>query len=180
MHVITGKFKGRSLLFNSDDKVRPTKAMVKEALISMFKSKIKDSEVLDLFCGSGAVAIEFISNDAKKAVVIDKDTQIVKKNINNLKIENKIEVYRNDAFLALKIIARKERKFDFIVLDPPYYQGMLNDLLLAITQFAILKPAGIIIVECPQNFDLSDDYLSLKKVKEKKYGLTKVVIYERK
>ena len=82
MRIISGIAKGTKLETLEGENTRPTLDRVKEALFNIIQGYIYDSEVLDLFSGSGALAIESISRGAKKAIVCDnspKAMQIIKK-----------------------------------------------------------------------------------------------------
>ncbi len=82
MKIISGKYKGRILRGFDINGTRPTMDRVKESVFAMIQEYIKDSTVLDLYAGSGNLAIEAISNGAKKAYLVKKD-QLIPYEINN-------------------------------------------------------------------------------------------------
>ena len=71
MKVVAGKYKGRVLLENKFEHIRPTADMVKQALFNKLAFVIEDAVVLDLFCGTGAIGIEALSRGAKEAIFVD-------------------------------------------------------------------------------------------------------------
>ena len=78
---------------------RPTLDRVKESLFNIINSKIEDSVVLDLFAGSGAIGIEFLSRGCKKAYLCDKSKEamkFIKDNINKTKLQENAVVACKD------------------------------------------------------------------------------------
>ena len=89
MRVITGIARGTKLKTIETMLTRPTMDRVKESLFNILQDKIKDSIVLDLFAGSGALGIEALSRGAKKAYFCDKNSEaikVIKENLNKTKL----------------------------------------------------------------------------------------------
>ncbi len=121
MRVISGIARGTKLDTLEGISTRPTLDRVKEALFNIIQNEIYDAKVLDLFSGSGALAIESISRGAKYAVSTDsskKAIEIIKQNVKKTHFENKIKIINKDYKKALEEIS--EEKFNIIFLDPPY------------------------------------------------------------
>ena len=127
MRIISGIFRNKKLYFPKNLKTRPLKDSVKENIFNILKHskkfdiKIKNSNVIDLFAGTGSFGIECISREASKVLFIENDSEALnslKNNIKNLKVENKAVIKSSDAlkFFFHEII---EEKFDLIFLDPP-------------------------------------------------------------
>ena len=175
MKIISGIYKGRVLEGFDIAGTRPTMDRVKESLFGMIQNNIPNSIVLDLFSGSGNLGIEALSQGAKQAYLVDnnkKAINIIKNNINNLKIEN-VKVINDDFKKALKSFS--EEQFDLIFLDPPYKTNYIEESIKLIEKYNVLKKDGVIICES-DNLDrivYSDVY---KAVKEKKYGDKFVVL----
>lgn len=177
MKVISGIFRGRNLDGFNIEGTRPTMDRVKESLFAIIQGYIKDSIVLDLFSGSGNLGIEALSEGAKYAYLVDKNikcVKIIKKNINNLNINN-VKVICLDYKKALYSI---NKKLDLIFLDPPYNTNYIKKSIDLIVKLNLLSNRGLIICE-------SDDLNkiiypnSLKKIKEKKYGDKYIVLLEK-
>ena len=123
MRVISGSARGTVLHSIEDIKTRPTLDRVKESLFNMIQKDIEDSVVLDLFAGSGAIAIEFLSRGASQVYVCDnnpKAVEMIKKNLQKTHLEQRAKVYCKDYKECLKDIQKIQ--FDIIFLDPPYKQ----------------------------------------------------------
>lgn len=166
MRVDAGKYKGRRLLENKYDHIRPTTDKVRQALFVKLQFFVPDARVLDLFCGTGAMGIEAISRGAEKVVFVDKDARSVQMTKNNLKllgIENK--VFKCDALIFLE---RCTEQFDLIILDPPYKSGLYEKVLSKISEKNLLADDGIIVCEHAKEDDF--DYQGFVVQDEKRYG----------
>ena len=176
MRVISGKYKGKNLIGFDIDGTRPTMDRVKESLFGIIQNKIKNSTVLDLFAGSGSLGIEAISNGANEAYFIDNNIElinIIKKNTSGM--NDKIHIMKSDYNNALEILKNSNIKFDIIFLDPPYKLNLINDCLNKIVEYNLLNKDGIIVCEYE---DEVISNLSLKLIKDKKYGSKKIKIFE--
>lgn len=148
MRIITGSAKGIRLKTLEGDTTRPTAERVKEAVFSMLHGDVEGREVLDLFSGSGQMALEALSRGASRAVMLDSSPQairIISENANKTRLADKCDIKRED-YLAY---IRKSRGhcFDLIFLDPPYDSGFYTKALRALVDAEMLKPSSIIICE---------------------------------
>lgn len=178
MRVITGSARGCKLnTVPGDELVRPTSDRVKEAVFSIIQFDIEGRRVLDLFAGSGQLGIEALSRGAQNAVFVDssKDAAaVIKNNLSVTKLTDNASVNITD---ALSYVRSAHGIFDIVFLDPPYNKGLLRKILNEIGK--ILADGGMIICELPFKEDIDDDYPSLKKHREYKYGKSKIVIYRK-
>ena len=177
MKVISGIYKGRNLLGYNLDGTRPTMDRVKESLFVSIQDNIQESIVLDLFSGSGSLAIEALSEGASFAYAVDKSHQAIKiinENIKTIGVKN-CKVILSDYKIVLKEFSSKKIKFDLIFLDPPYATNYIEESLKLISNLKLLNNSGLIICES-NSLDkiIYDD--SFTKIKEKKYGDKWVVI----
>lgn len=175
MRVTSGKYKGRKLIDNTFEHIRPTADVVKQSIFNKLTQEVQDGTVLDLFCGTGALGIEAISRGANEVVFADKDMRSVsltKKNIENLKIKENHKVLKGDYKYILKLLAGK--KFDLIILDPPYKSGVYEEVISLINQYDLLEDNGIIV--CEHNKKDSFDFSPFEVFDEKIYGI-KMVSY---
>lgn len=177
MKVISGIYKGRNLLGYNLDGTRPTMDRVKESLFASIQDNIQESIVLDLFSGSGSLAIEALSEGASFAYAVDKSHQAIKiinENIKTIGVKN-CKVILSDYKTVLKEFSSKKIKFDLIFLDPPYATNYIEESLKLISNLKLLNSSGLIICES-NSLDkiIYDD--SFTKIKEKKYGDKWVVI----
>lgn len=174
MRVTAGKFKGRNLIENKYAHIRPTADVVKQAIFNKLNFIIANSVVLDLFAGTGALGIEALSRGAKEVLFVDKDFRsvaLVKQNLFSLGVT--ADVIRGDYLNAIKFFKSQNKKFDVILLDPPYRSGVYEDCLKAISSYDILSNEGIIV--CEQDKKLNFDFSPFVVESEKIYGIKKVI-----
>lgn len=148
MRVIAGKFKGRTLVTEKGDSIRPTTDRVKENIFNLIQKYVKESCVLDLFAGSGALGIEALSRGAESCVFCDKNSrsiEVLKQNLS--KIDSKYEIFQRDYSFVLGQMASEGRKFNLIFLDPPYNSVDESVLLAKISESNILSENSLIILE---------------------------------
>lgn len=148
MRVISGSARGTVLHSIEDISTRPTLDRVKESLFNIIQNYIEDTTVLDLFAGSGAIGIEFLSRRAKQVYFCDKSSKavaMIEKNLEKTKLKEKAIVYNKDYIDCINTV--KNIKFDIIFLDPPYKEEFALDAIEKISNLQLLKDDGIIIIE---------------------------------
>jgi len=182
MRVIAGDLRGRQINAVKGDNTRPTTDKIKENIFNIMGQFFDGGKVLDLFAGSGNLGIEAISRGAEHAIFVDMNfnaIKTIKENISNLKLQEKTDVYRNDAFKALNVLAKKGSRFDIIFLDPPYGKILISDLLKFITENAMLNENGLIMCEydAGQHVGLDETYISI--LKKEIYGTVEITIFEK-
>ena len=133
MRIISGELGGRRLLAPRGLATRPTADRVKEALFSILGPPRprpgQRFRVLDLFCGSGALALEALSRGADEAVLVDEDPGAVaaaERNLAALGLGGRARVVRREAGAAILSL---DGSFDWVFLDPPYQGGHLDRAL---------------------------------------------------
>ncbi|MBQ8920894.1 MAG: 16S rRNA (guanine(966)-N(2))-methyltransferase RsmD [Oscillospiraceae bacterium] len=176
MRVITGTARGRKLQTPPGFDTRPTTDKVKEAICSSLQFDFPGAVVLDLFAGSGQMAIEALSRGAQKAVLIDADPRAVsciKQNVRGCGFLEKAEILRSD---ALSYLQRTEQMFDIAFLDPPYRNNILQQILPLLAEK--MQKTGIIVCEHEPECKLSDIIQNFHLQKQKKYGKITVSIYQ--
>jgi 16S rRNA (guanine966-N2)-methyltransferase len=99
--------------------VRPSSDRTRETLFALL-GDVSDLGVLDLFCGTGALAIEAVSRGADSAVLVDRAPALAGRNVAALGLERRCEVVRADALRYLRRVAGSGRRFGLILCDPPY------------------------------------------------------------
>jgi 16S rRNA (guanine966-N2)-methyltransferase len=118
MRVVAGQFGGRKLASppTRSREVRPTSDRARETLFSIL-GDVSDLSVLDLFCGTGALAIEAISRGADSAVLVDRAPALARRNVEALGLANRCELVRAD---AIRYLERCDDRFGLVFCDPPY------------------------------------------------------------
>lgn len=169
MKVLAGYLKGRNFNIGSH-KSRPTMDRVRKSLFDTLGS-LEGKDILDLYSGSGSLAIESISRGAEKAIMIDCDVYSIKetiKSVNFLGISDRCRAYLNKVDIGIKVLGRKGDKFDIIFMDPPYFHDLYSDDLDNIFKNEILKDDGLIIIEHRSKIKI--DKCNFKIVDVRKYG----------
>ena len=189
MRIISGKLKGIVLYGPKSKKIRPLKDMVRESIFNflLHSNKISlqlgQSNILDLYSGTGSFGLECLSREANKVVFIEKDKEAIEtleKNIEKLKIIQSTKIFSNDVF---DIIDKNDKaifefisnlKFDLIFCDPPFKNTSLNDLIKLIEKKKLLKKNGVIILHRHKNTDekLTDCF---KVIEQRIYGLSEII-----
>jgi 16S rRNA (guanine(966)-N(2))-methyltransferase RsmD len=169
----------RSRIIKEPKHIRPTQDKVREGLFDIIRARIADSYFLELFSGSGAVGIEALSNGAKEVVLVESDARcykIIENNLLSLGLVpgknplSNISVLKLDAFKAIDIFCKNNKKFDIIYLDPPYYKDLAKKALQKLFACDILAPHGLIITEHSKK-DIIDSIIgNLTCFKQKRYG----------
>lgn len=181
MQVNTGSAKGRKLKSVPGDVTRPITDRAKQAIFNILMDDVQGSRWLDLFAGTGAVAIEALSRGAAEATLIDIAPPAIKTIRENLRItalESKARVIRQDAFEYLR--ARPNATYDFIYVAPPQYQGLWSRALFAIDDnIGWLSEDGTVIVQIdPKEYaPLTLRHLELGD--QRRYGKTLLLFYDR-
>ena len=148
MRIISGNFKGSSLHITKEKTTRPLKDMVRENIFNLLTHsnkiplKFKESIILDLYSGTGSFGLECLSRNAKKVYFVENEKsafQVLKKNIDKLKIKLKTEVFFYDVFGFLEKENILGLKFDIIFIDPPYKNKNMENLLILINKKKVAK-----------------------------------------
>ena len=179
MRIISGSRRGHKLQEFQGDSVRPTTDRVKESIFNLIQAYVPESICLDMFAGSGALALEAISRGAAKAVLIDKDKRsvdIIRKNVESLGFEEQCEIRSEDCFIFAESTGEK---FDIIFLDPPYNKNLIEPVLSAIVDNELLTAGGIVVLESDDT-DFSGEKEGLNILKQRRYGRTYITVYEKK
>ena len=180
MRIITGKAKGVRLVTLEGETTRPTAERVKEAVFSMLQFDIEGRRVLDLFAGSGQMALEAVSRGAREAVLVDKSKEavgVINKNIVKTKFTEECKVFCMDWSDYVRRFGAE--KFDIVFLDPPYAAGLYAPTLSSLLSAGMLKPTTLIVCESDsaeifaKNGDLASRF---KEVKVSKYSKTVITI----
>jgi 16S rRNA (guanine966-N2)-methyltransferase len=177
MRVISGDLKGQPLVAPKGWKVRPTSDRVREAIFSALGDRVEGALVLDLYCGTGALAIEALSRGAASAVLVDQDTRPALGNVQRLGLADRAELVRADISRWLNQVssARAAGKFDLVFVDAPYrladrVSRHLNEHLPM-----LLAEDGRAVVESGARRPLRLG--SMEPLRQRRYGAADVTIY---
>jgi len=173
MRIISGKFKGKTLISPGNKEIRPTSDRGKEVIFDTLSSILfrqekdyKEIDILDIFCGTGSLGIEAISRGGENIIFVDnskKAINLTKKNCEKLNIKNVNIVNYNFFDINLSLI----KQADVIFLDPPYKLYDPSETLRMLISKNLLKINGILIFETSFRHELQD-FKELRLVKKKK------------
>jgi RNA methyltransferase, rsmD family len=180
MRVTAGTLKNRKIKSREGRETRPTLERIKEAIFSIIEDKVVDAKFLDLYSGTGNIAIEALSRGAKRAVMIEQDKEalrIIIDNIDTLGLTNVSRAYKNDVSRAIEILGRKNEKFDIIFLDPPYKENISISTIEKVSENNILAEGGIIISEHSIYEKMPEKIGNFVKYDERNYNKKIVTFY---
>lgn len=184
MRIITGRARGTKLDTLAGENTRPTAERTKEAVFSILQFQIADACVLDLFAGSGQLALEAVSRGAKRAVLCDRSkdaVSVIQKNIQKTHFEKECSVFCADYQALLPMLAGGDR-FDLVFLDPPYALGALPIALRGLLAKGLLANGARIVCETSEEKDVFGNDLELARAfqiyKTARYGAAFVTILE--
>jgi 16S rRNA (guanine966-N2)-methyltransferase len=176
MRVIAGELKGQQLVAPRGWKVRPTSERVREAVFSTLGARVEGAVVLDLYCGTGALAIEALSRGAARATLVDRDTRPALGNVERLGLGGRAELVRADAGAWLAANDRPEGgSYDIVFIDAPYKLADLVARQLDTHLPGVLALGGRAVVESGARRPLA--IASLERLRQRRYGAADISIY---
>ena len=149
MRIISGEAKGRALFAPSGQDTRPTSDKIRGSLFNIIGARVLDARVLDLFGGTGALALEALSRGAESAVIADNSHaawQAIDRNARSVlkgDFEFRVQILRSDYRSAIG--ALEGRIFDLVFLDPPYRMTDLREVTAALRP--LLAPDSLVVIE---------------------------------
>jgi 16S rRNA (guanine(966)-N(2))-methyltransferase RsmD len=175
VRVIAGRFRGHPLVAPRGRATRPTGDRVREALFSILVS-VEGARVLDLFAGSGALAIEALSRGALEATLVDSSAAAIAAIERNLAaVGASAEVRRQRASVFLERARSDARQYDLVFLDPPYQAASDLGRTLSTALAPVLAPGARVVTESDRRAALQ---LDLPLLDERRYGDTLIRIHD--
>lgn len=178
MRVIAGTARGKNLqALPGEDVTRPTINRIKEAMFSSVQFLVPGARVLDLFAGSGQLGIEALSRGAKSCTFVDRSLEalaVVTANCKAAGVDRQSGIRHGE---ALTFLANIRGPFDLVLLDPPFHQELLPQVLPALQDK--LAPGGVILAESEREAQLPEQVGALVRTKQYFYGKIMVSRYER-
>jgi 16S rRNA (guanine966-N2)-methyltransferase len=176
VRVVGGELRGRPLTAPRGRATRPTPERVREAVFSIL-TDVNGEAVLDLFAGSGAMAIEAISRGARHATLVDSSTAAIAaihRNVDALGVP--AEVHHQKALPFLRNARTYARQYDLVFLDPPYGQSAVLGPELGQALLPVLAPGARVVIESDRRAPLK---LALPASSdERRYGDTLIEIVQ--
>lgn len=182
MRIITGRARGVRLNTLPGENTRPTSERAKEAIFSILQFDIQGKEVLDLFAGSGQMALEALSRGAEHAVLCDASraaAQVIRENATKTRLLPMCEISVLDWEILLGNL-KKRKQFDLVFLDPPYALGVLPKVLEKLLAYGLLSQDAKIVCETAAEEDVFAENAVLREnfsvLKAVRYGAAFVTI----
>jgi 16S rRNA (guanine(966)-N(2))-methyltransferase RsmD len=180
MRITGGSAKGQIIKTPQSAAVRPTTDKVREAAFSILGALANNwDRALDLFAGTGALGIEALSRDVGWVDFVDQNSKcclVIKQNLSKTGFIDKAHVY---CCPVMKAIGFLEHTYDMVFVDPPYADNSLKTLIPALSKANFISADSVILVSHASRNILDQQYGSLLKIKEKRYGDTCISIYQK-
>ncbi len=171
MRIISGRWKGRHLSSFKADHIRPTTDRVKESLFNRLMGEVEGSKVLDLYSGTGNLALEALSRGAANVEVVEshpKSLTILRKNWEDLGRPEGFLIHKSDVF---KFLTRfKGEPFDLILVDPPFTEKLAHSTLEALAQSEAVGTMTTIVIESSRHERVDKSYGTLVMISQKSFG----------
>jgi 16S rRNA (guanine966-N2)-methyltransferase len=175
VRIIAGERKGHTIFAPRGRETRPTSDRVRENVFNIVAPWVEGARVLDVYAGSGAMGLEALSRGAASAVFVEADPDAVRaleRNLDKLRLTG-ATVLRRPAGVALAQEAASGRKYDLVLVDPPY--AMTDYDTLARYLPTMLAPDGLLVLETDAR---SEPALPLAVRTSRVYGGTRVTVFE--
>lgn len=179
MRVVAGTYGSRPIKTLKGDTTRPTTDKVRAAIFNRIGPFFNEGRMLDVFGGSGAMAIESISRGIETAVVFEKDPRafnVIRENIKTFNIESCVTLKKGD---SMKLLDTVEGSFDFVFLDPPYRYEHTEAIIQRVIERGLVTETSLIICETDKNYPLPEMIGGFRLDAVKDYGISKVRYYSK-
>jgi len=173
MRIISGELRGRRLRTPTGSATRPTSDRLRETLFNILGVEVVNSRFLDLYAGSGAVALEAASRGAESVVAVENSRRafaVLEDNVEMCRMRERVQTINKDASAALKAFAADEVTFDIVFVDPPYDADEYVRALPLLGTLGILEPDGLVVVERNAHRPLLDEYGVLRNYRDVTHG----------
>ena len=176
MRIVAGSRKGARIAAPKGRDTRPTADRVREAAFTLI-GPVDGAAVLDLFAGSGAMGLEALSRGAERAVFVEADREAaraIERNLDKLRLRG-ATVLREDALRVLAQEAAGGRRYDLVLVDPPYGTFAQMKTPLATYLPAVLAADGLLVVETGAR---EEPELPLAVRTSRRYGAARLTLFE--
>lgn len=149
MRIIAGKMRSRTLIAPKGSDTRPTLDRTRESLFNIIAAECPEARVLDLYAGSGALALEALSRGAASAVLCDCSREAaaaIRRNIDTLRVQNRARFLYMQDMRAVAQLGREGERFDLVFLDPPYRMSTVP-ACRALDEAGVLLPGALVVAE---------------------------------
>jgi 16S rRNA (guanine966-N2)-methyltransferase len=177
VRIVAGTRKGHRIAAPKGATTRPTGDRVREAAFSLI-GPVEGAAVLDLFAGSGAMGLEALSRGAASCVFVERDREavrVIQANLEKLRLTGAV-VANREAAAALRDDSARGRRYDLVLVDPPYEEWEKHARLFSELVPAVLADAALVVVETS---DRIEPELPLALVTTRRYGSARITVFSR-
>lgn len=181
MRITGGVLKGRNTQVPEGKMaIRPAMDKMRESVFNILNPKIKGKSFLDLFSGSGTIAIEAVSHGAGEVTLCEMDKSKAKTVIKNVSMTEEVGVRIECHFMAVELfIKRCKKTYDYIFLDPPFPYKFRKELIESISEKNLLNEGGSVIIHYPHEDPLPEKIGNLKRNDHRIYGRSNVDFFSK-
>lgn len=180
MRIVAGTARGRVLKGPKSREIRPTADRVRESLFNILGQWTDGLSVLDLFAGTGALALEALSRGAVRALLVDKGREalaLCQENVRALGFAACAEIWAMPVDRAIERLGREQRRFELIFADPPYALEATQSLLQHISTVGLLAPEGRLVLEHGKSEVAPESVGALCRYDQRRFGETQISLY---
>jgi 16S rRNA (guanine(966)-N(2))-methyltransferase RsmD len=180
LRIVAGRWGGRPIRAPRGLSVRPTTDRVREAVFGILGDRVEGASVLDLFAGTGAMALEALSRGAAEAVLVESSPVAfasLRGNVEALGAEEAVCLpldYRK----AIRGLASKGRRFSLVFLDPPYGSGLVGRSAAELHRAGILSPGAVAVAERAARDPEESVPEGWEERTARRYGDTRITLYD--
>lgn len=182
MRIVAGTARGRALQGPkaTSRHIRPTADRVRETLFNVLGQFLDGQGVLDLFAGTGALALEALSRGAGRAVLVDSDREaqgLVRENARALGFADRAELVALPVQRALEQLGKRGERFELVFADPPYAARVVEDTLAGLAAAGVVVPGGVVMVEHDKREDAPAAHAGFERWDQRRFGDTVASFY---
>ncbi|HEX2112032.1 MAG TPA: 16S rRNA (guanine(966)-N(2))-methyltransferase RsmD [Gaiellaceae bacterium] len=176
MRIVAGSRKGARIFAPKGRETRPTGDRAREAAFTLI-GPVDGARVLDLYAGSGAMGLEALSRGAAHATFVERDraaAETILRNLDKLRLD-RATVLRDDVPRVLAAEARAGKRYDLVLIDPPY--RMLAGVLPTLSAYlpSVVEPDGLVVVESDAR---EEPGLPLPRRTSRRYGSARITVFD--
>lgn len=180
IRIVGGAWRGRRLRVPSGPDIRPTSEFLREALFDILGARIQGAEVLDLYAGTGALALEALSRGADAATLVEVNPvylRTARANAVALACQGRCRFLRMEGVAAVALLGRQGRRFDLILADPPYAGDLAEATARGVARHGLLLPGGLLVLEVSSKAALPERLPPLARARVRRYGDSTLLLY---
>jgi 16S rRNA (guanine966-N2)-methyltransferase len=182
MRIGSGDKRGRRLHTPRGSRTRPTSARLKKSLFDVLAARLPGARVLDLYAGSGSLALEALSRGATSATAVERNrkaAEAIRRNAAELGFADRVEVFLAEVRSALSKLEHRGDAFDVVFADPPYRSDETEKVLALLGKGSVLAEGGILVLEHHHKRELRESYGALVRARLLKAGESVLTLFER-